>query len=61
MTEKNIEVRQVAPGSFEFELEIPEELFGKLKEAADSLGLTVDSFVSEYLLPTRLADMSRSR
>ncbi len=60
MTQKEIEVRELAPG--EFDIIVSEELYNKLKEAADSVGAaSVDSFVSESLLPTRLADMSHSR
>jgi len=60
MSEKEIEVRQVSP--IVFELSIPEELYVKLKEAADSGGFdSVDSFVSRSLLPTHLADILRSR
>jgi hypothetical protein len=60
MDGEKIEVRQVS--SVIFELLIPEELYVKLKEAADSVGAaSVDSFVSECLLPARLADISRNR
>ncbi len=60
MTQKEIEVRELAPG--EFDITVSEELYNKLKEAADSVGAaSVGSFVSESLLPTRLADTSRSR
>lgn len=53
MNEKEIEVRQVSPDTFE--VSVPEEFYNKLKEAADSEGFdSVGSFVSGCLLPTRL-------
>lgn len=59
MTEK-IEVRQVSPGVWEFS--IPEELYRRLKDVAESAGFdSVDSFVSDALLPTRLADTLHNR
>jgi hypothetical protein len=36
MNEKEIEVRQVSPDTFE--VSVPEEFYNKLKEAADSEG-----------------------
>ena len=60
MTEKEIEVKELAPG--EFDITVSEDLYIKLKEAADSVGAeSVGSFVSGSLLPARLAEISRSR
>lgn len=50
-----IEIKQIE--HYLFELLVPEELYQKLKVAADSAGFgSVDSFVSESLLPVHSVD-----
>lgn len=47
----SVEIRQTAAGIFE--VSVTEEMYEHLKDAADSVGAdSVDSFVSESLLPT---------
>ncbi len=54
MGQRKIKIRQVAQNVFE--ICVSEELYQKLKEAADLAGLSsVDAFVSASLLPTRLS------
>lgn len=55
-----IEVYEISPGVYN--VEVPEKLYLKLKEAAGLAGFdSVDSYVSESLLPTRLNDMLHIR